>query len=88
MVKDELKVFLGNHPQFREIKDYLPTQRSKMLDGIHLELKQHQREASDTLQATQNQNETIALLSTTLPAPEKTSPLRWTPNAAEGGCFF
>ena len=28
-VKDELRVFLGNHPQFKEIEDYLPPQRGK-----------------------------------------------------------
>lgn len=30
-VKDELRVFLGNHPQFKEIEDYLPVQRGKAL---------------------------------------------------------
>ena len=61
-VKDELRVFLGSHPRFREIEDYLPTQRGKTLDGAHLELKQHQREALDALQAMRNRHETIALL--------------------------
>ena len=32
-VKDELRVFLGSHPQFKEIEDYLPQQRGKALDG-------------------------------------------------------
>ena len=32
-VKDELHIFLGSHPHFREIEDYLPTQRGKVLDG-------------------------------------------------------
>ena len=61
-VKDELRVFLGNQPRFREIEDYLPTQRGKTLDGAHLELKQHQREALDALQAMRDRHETIALL--------------------------
>ena len=61
-VKDELRVFLGSQPRFREIEDYLPTQRGKTLDGAHLELKQHQREALDALQAMRNRHETIALL--------------------------
>ena len=61
-VKDELRVFLGSHPRFREIEDYLPTQRGKTLDGAHLELKQHQREALDALQAMRDRHETIALL--------------------------
>ena len=61
-VKDELRVFLGSHPRFREIEDYLPTQRGKTLDGAHLELKQHQWEALDALQAMRDRHETIALL--------------------------
>ena len=61
-VKDELRVFLGSHPRFREIEDYLPTQRGKTLDGAHLELKQHQREALVALQAMRDRHETIALL--------------------------
>ena len=61
-VKDELRVFLGSKPRFKEIEDYLPTQRGKTLDGAHLELKQHQREALDALQAMRDQHETIALL--------------------------
>lgn len=61
-VKDELRVFLGSQPRFKEIEDYLPTQRGKTLDGAHLELKQHQREALDALQAMRDQHETIALL--------------------------
>ena len=44
-VKDELRVFLGQHPSFREIEDYLPTQRGKSLDGSKLELKEHQKYA-------------------------------------------
>ena len=45
LVKDELKVFLGGHPRFREIEDYLPSQRGKALDGGQLELKEHQQAA-------------------------------------------
>lgn len=61
-VKDELRVFLGSQLRFREIEDYLPTQRGKTLDGAHLELKQHQQEALDALQAMRDRHETIALL--------------------------
>ena len=50
-VKDELRVFLGSHPQFKEIEDYLPHQRGKALDGSNLELKKHQIEALKSLQA-------------------------------------
>lgn len=61
-VKDELRVFLGNHPQFREIEDYLPPQRGKELDGSNLELKKHQLEALKSLQTMRDNGETIALL--------------------------
>ena len=61
-VKDELQVFLGNHPQFREIEDYLPQQRGKAFDGSQLELKKHQLEALKSLQAMRDNSETIALL--------------------------
>ena len=62
LVKDELRVFLGNHPQFREIEDYLPTQRGKALDGTNLELKEHQKSALKALEAMRDNSETIALL--------------------------
>lgn len=61
-VKDELRVFLGSHPQFREIEDYLPQQRGKALDGSNLELKKHQIEALKSLQSMRDNCETIALL--------------------------
>ena len=61
-VKDELRVFLGSHPHFRKIEDYLPPQRGKALDGTHLELKKHQLEALRSLQAMRDNRETIALL--------------------------
>lgn len=61
-VKDELRVFLGSHPQFREIEDYLPSQRGKVIDGTNLKLKKHQKEALSALQKMRRQHETIALL--------------------------
>ena len=61
-VKDELKVFLGGHPRFREIEDYLPSQRGKALDAGHLELKEHQKAALDALAEMRARAETIALL--------------------------
>ena len=61
-VKDELRIFLGSHPQFREIEDYLPKQRGKALDGSNLELKKHQLEALKSLQDMRDKCETIALL--------------------------
>ena len=61
-VKDELRVFLGSHPQFKKIEDYLPQQRGKALDGANLELKNHQMEALRSLQDMRDNSETIALL--------------------------
>ena len=56
-VKDELRIFLGDHPLFRSIADYLPTQR-----GHSFELEEHQQEALDNLATMRAKNETIALL--------------------------
>ncbi len=61
-VKDELRVFLGSHPQFREIEDYLPTQRGKSFNGANLELKEHQKEALQALEDMRANKESIALL--------------------------
>ena len=61
-VKDELRVFLGQHPSFREIEDYLPTQRGKSLDGSQLDLKEHQKQALAALEEMRCNFETIALL--------------------------
>ena len=61
-VKDELRIFLGSHPQFKEIEDYLPAQRGKALDGTTLELKEHQIAALKSLEEMRSNSETIALL--------------------------
>lgn len=61
-VKDELRVFLGDHPQFKEIEDYLPSQRGKSVDAVNLELKEHQKAALEALQAMRANHETIGLL--------------------------
>ncbi len=61
-VKDELRVFLGTHPHFQEIEDYLPKQRGKALDGSSLELKQHQVAALKALEEMRANSESIALL--------------------------
>ena len=61
-VKDELRVFLGNDPRFKEIEDYLPTQQGKAIDGEKLELREYQQEALDSLEAMRVNKETIALL--------------------------
>ena len=60
-VRDELRVFLGQHPSFKEIEDYLPTQRGKSLDGSQLELKEHQKQALAALEEMRCNFETIAL---------------------------
>ena len=61
-VKDELKVFIGNDPRFKEIDDYLPTQRGQAFSGEKLELREYQQEALDSLSEMRAKNETIALL--------------------------
>ena len=61
-VKDELRVFLGNDPRFKEIEDYLPTQRGKSLNGEKLELREYQQEALESLDSMRANKETIALL--------------------------
>lgn len=61
-VKDELRVFLGNQPQFKEIEDYLPTQRGQSISAENLHLKAHQKEALAALAAMREKHETIALL--------------------------
>ena len=65
-VKDELRVFLGQHPNFKEIEDYLPTQRGKSLDGSQL------RRCAATSRPSP--------CSTTPLAPAKRRPLSWTPS--------
>lgn len=61
-VKDELRLFLGSESGFREIEDYLPTQRGQALDGKKLELREYQQEALKNLQAMREKKESIALL--------------------------
>lgn len=61
-VKDELRVFLGSDPRFKEIEDYLPTQQGRALKADQLELREYQQEALDSLEAMRQNRETIALL--------------------------
>lgn len=61
-VKDELRVFFGDSPHFKEVDDYLPRQRGKSLNGEHLELRGYQKEALDSLRRMRENHETIALL--------------------------
>lgn len=61
-VKDELKVFIGSDPRFKEIDDYLPTQRGQAFSGEKLELREYQQEALDSLSGMRAKKETIALL--------------------------
>lgn len=42
-VKDELRVFLGSDPRFKEIEDYLPTQQGRALKADQLELREYQQ---------------------------------------------
>ena len=61
-VKDEIRLFLGEHPRFREIEDYLPTQKGRAWDASGLKLKEHQVEALASLKEMRKAGETIALL--------------------------
>ena len=61
-MKDELRVFPGQHPRFREIEDYLPTQRASPWTAPQLELKEHQKQALAALEEMRCNFETIALL--------------------------
>jgi superfamily II DNA or RNA helicase len=61
-IKDELRVFLGRYPQFKEVQDYLPAQRGKSIDAVDLKLKEHQKTALKALYDMRVNCETIALL--------------------------
>ena len=61
-VKDELRIFLGSHPLFREISDYLPAQRGKTINAEDLQLKEHQLAALRSLEEMRERHQTIALL--------------------------
>jgi len=56
-VKDELLTFLGDLPYFRELEEFLPKQKGKVL-----ELRAHQQEALKNLEEMRRRGETIALL--------------------------
>jgi superfamily II DNA or RNA helicase len=61
-VKDELRVFIGSDANFREVEDYLPTQKGKSIDGCHFELKEHQQQALEALEQMRKNHESIALV--------------------------
>lgn len=61
-VKDELRVFLGSDPRFKEIEDYLPAQQGRALKADQLELREYQQEALVALESMRQNRETIALL--------------------------
>ena len=61
-VKDELRLFIGGNAIFKEIDDYLPTQRGLSINGDKLELREYQEEALKNLEEMRNRNQTIALL--------------------------
>lgn len=56
-VKDELRTFVGEMPQFKMLEDYLPKQKGKTL-----ELKGHQQKAIYNLKRMRDNGESIALL--------------------------
>ncbi|WP_313370221.1 DEAD/DEAH box helicase [Sedimentibacter sp.] len=56
-VKDELALFLGEYPVFKELLDFLPKQKGKII-----ELKDHQKEALNSLAKLREEGNSIALL--------------------------
>ena len=60
--KDELRVFLGSDPKFREIADYLPPQKSRSFDGSKLELREYQKVALESLEKLRAEKGSIGLL--------------------------
>lgn len=61
-VKDELRVFLGKYPQFRELEDHLPTQKVRLIDARSITPKDHQKAALSGLKEMRDNHESIALL--------------------------
>lgn len=61
-IKDELRVFLGTYPSFKQIENYLPTQKTKAINGKDLELKEPQLQALKNLEDMRANDQTIALL--------------------------
>ena len=59
-VKDELRVFLGNYPQFRELEDHLPTQKARLIDVRSITPKDHQKAALAALKEMRGNHESIA----------------------------
>lgn len=84
-VKDELRVFLGSSPRFREIEDYLPTQQGRGIHAGRLELRQYQQEALDALEEC-GETGRASPCCTTPRAPARPSRLCWTQSTAEVEC--
>ncbi len=61
-VKDELQLFVGDSPRFKEIDDYLPVQYGKTLSVEHIELRDYQLETLAALEEMRANKETIALV--------------------------
>lgn len=61
-VKDELQLFIGDSPRFKEIDDYLPVQFGKTFSGAQLELRDYQLETLNALEEMRANKETIALV--------------------------
>nr|WP_300005266.1 DEAD/DEAH box helicase family protein [Tissierella sp.] len=56
-IKDEILTFIGEFPEFKELNEYLPKQKGKVI-----ELKDHQEDAIESLQRMRDNGESIALL--------------------------
>ena len=85
-VKDELRVFLGSDPRFKEIEDYLPAQQGRALKADQLELREYQQEALVALESMRQNRETIALLYHATGTGKPLQP-SWMPSAAAAEFF-
>ncbi len=60
-VKDEMQLYFGDNPKFKQIKDYLPKQNGELLTG-EFNLRKHQEDALANLAKMREENKTIALI--------------------------
>ena len=60
-VKDEMQLFLGDNPRFKQVQDYLPVQQGSLIHN-DFTLREHQEQALKNLEEMRNDNKTIALI--------------------------
>lgn len=60
-VMDEMQLFLGDNPRFKQVQDYLPLQQGSLIHN-DFTLREHQEQALKNLEEMRNENKTIALI--------------------------